>query len=116
MTGFEPMIAGLSTLVLNTVTETAKEESGSTLAQWLKKDIGKAWEQRVYNASGAYLSNYQERHGTLKVACVRMDAPMELDKLYTAVRLLERSPPIPLQPAMTIQTDAPANFLAGMLP
>ncbi|MBE9100434.1 NACHT domain-containing protein [Vacuolonema iberomarrocanum] len=88
MSGFEPIIAGLSGLVLNTVKETAQEESGSTLARLLNKDIGKALEQQVYNASGAYLKNYQERHGTLKVTCVRMDAPMELDKLYTTVQLL----------------------------
>lgn len=91
MSGFEPIIAGLSGFVLNMVKETAQEESGSTLSKWLNKDIGKALEQQVYNASGAYLRNYQERHGTLKVTCVRMDAPMELDKLYTTVQLLERS-------------------------
>jgi hypothetical protein len=34
MTGFEPIIAGVSALVLNTVKETAQEESGSTLTRW----------------------------------------------------------------------------------
>ncbi|MEO1147544.1 MAG: hypothetical protein AAFY26_18335 [Cyanobacteria bacterium J06638_22] len=54
MSGFEPIIAGLSGLVLNTVKETAQEESGSTLSKWLNKDISAALEQRFYNASGAY--------------------------------------------------------------
>lgn len=91
MTGFEPIVAGISGLVLNTVTQTAQEESGRNLAKLLNKDIGKTLAQTFYNASGQYLKTYKERHGTLKVVCVRMDAPIELDKLYTVVQLLERS-------------------------
>jgi predicted NACHT family NTPase len=34
---------------------------------------------------------YIDRHGTLKVACVRMDTPVRLDEIYTAVQLLDRS-------------------------
>ncbi|WP_348257384.1 NACHT domain-containing protein [Leptolyngbya sp. AS-A6] len=37
-----------------------------------------------------YVRLYIERHGTLKVACVRMDS-VGLDKIYTAVQLLDRS-------------------------
>lgn len=91
MSGLDPIFAGVAALVLNTVKETAQEESGSVLARWLNKDIRKALAQQVYNASGNYFKNYQERHGKLKVTCVRMDVPMALDELYTTVQLLERS-------------------------
>ncbi|HEY9648026.1 MAG TPA: hypothetical protein V6C88_16745, partial [Chroococcidiopsis sp.] len=91
MTGLEPLIATVASLTLSTIQETAKEESGSTLAKWLNKDIGKAAEQALFRASRQYVANYQERHGKLKVVCVRMDAPMELEDIYTPVRLLDRS-------------------------
>jgi predicted NACHT family NTPase len=37
-----------------------------------------------------YVRRYIDRHGTLKVACVRMDYPVRLDEIYTAVQLLDR--------------------------
>lgn len=85
------VVAGLSALVTQTVTETAQAESSSSLAKFLNKDIGAAFRQQVFNASQQYFLNYQKRHGTLKVTCVRMDTPMELEQLYTTVRLLNRS-------------------------
>ncbi|MBW4652996.1 MAG: NACHT domain-containing protein [Kaiparowitsia implicata GSE-PSE-MK54-09C] len=92
MIGFEaPILTGLAALAFNTVTETAKKESGSTLAKWLNKDVGNAAKQAIYRATGQYIANYRERHGTLKVVCVRMDAPIELEDVYTAVRLLDRA-------------------------
>lgn len=86
----EPLITALSALALEMFKETAKDESGSTLAKWLNQDVGKAAQQVLYQASGQYVRHYRERHGTLKVACVRMDTPIELDDIYTAVQLLDR--------------------------
>jgi hypothetical protein len=37
-----------------------------------------------------YVRHYIDRHGTLKVVCVRMDNPVKLDEIYTAVQLLDR--------------------------
>ncbi|MBF2089133.1 MAG: NACHT domain-containing protein [Synechococcales cyanobacterium K44_A2020_017] len=85
------VVAGLSALVTQTVTETTQAESSSSLAKLFKKDIGAAFQQQVFKASQQYFHNYQKRHGTLKVTCVRMDTPMELEQLYTTVRLLNRS-------------------------
>lgn len=91
MTGFEPLITGLATLAIEVVKDTAKEESGGRLAKWLSTDIGKKAEQLFFRASQQYFTNYQERHGKLKVVCVRMDQPIELDEIYTAVQVLDRS-------------------------
>ncbi len=92
MTGFEaPILTGLAALVFNTLKETTTKESGSTLAKWLNKDVGSAAKQAIYRATGKYIASYRERHGTLKVVCVRMDAPIELEDVYTAVRLLDRA-------------------------
>jgi NACHT domain len=82
---------GLTALALDTIKEVAKKESGSTLAKWGNKDIGKAFEQALFNASSQYLKNYRARHGNLKIACVRMDKPMALEDIYTAVQLLDRA-------------------------
>ncbi|MEL6320802.1 MAG: NACHT domain-containing protein, partial [Cyanobacteria bacterium J06626_14] len=91
MTGFDPISLGIGTLALETVKATAKKESGGTLAKWLNKDVGKAAQQAIFRASGKYVQNYEERHGNLKVTCIRMDKPMRLDEIYTAVQLLNRS-------------------------
>ncbi|MGJ3254007.1 MAG: NACHT domain-containing protein [Elainellaceae cyanobacterium] len=87
----ELFTAGLAGLALETIKTTAKEESGSTLAKWLNKDIGKAAEQALFSASKKYIENYEKRHGSLKVTCIRMDEPIKLDEIYTAVQLLDRS-------------------------
>lgn len=88
MTGFEPLIgaatAGLTGLIGNVV----KEKGGELLK---KSDIdlfqGRAFNQAVQK----YVKRYADRHGILKVACVRMDNPAKLDEIYTAVQLLPRS-------------------------
>ncbi|HHP7245358.1 MAG TPA: NACHT domain-containing protein, partial [Elainellaceae cyanobacterium] len=45
----------------------------------------------LFNASQKYIENYEKRHGSLKVTCIRVDEPMKLDEIYTAVQLLDRS-------------------------
>ena len=88
MTGFEPLIgaavAGLGGLITNLV----QDKGGETLKK-LDWDIGK--NLALKKALVDYVRRYIDRHGTLKVACVRMDYPVSLDEIYTAVQLLDRS-------------------------
>lgn len=88
MTGFEPLIgaatAGLTGLIGNVI----KEKGGELLK---KADID-LFKDRAFNqAVQKYVRRYADRHGILKVACVRMDNPVKLDEIYTAVQLLPRS-------------------------
>ncbi len=87
MTGFEPLIgaavAGLGGLITNLV----QDKGGETLKK-LDWDIGK--NLALKKALVDYVRRYIDRHGTLKVACVRMDTPVRLDEIYTAVQLLDR--------------------------
>ncbi|WP_346293850.1 NACHT domain-containing protein [Sphaerothrix gracilis] len=88
MTGFEPLIgaatAGLTGLIGNVI----KEKGGKLLEQ---ADIDLFQGRELNRAVQRYVQNYADRHGQLKVACVRMDRPMRLDEIYTAVQLLPRS-------------------------
>ena len=87
MTGFEPLIgaatAGLAGLISSLV-----KEKGSDVFKRLDLDIGKNLAFR--NALAKYVQRYINRHGTLKVVCVRMDEAVKLDEIYTTVQLLER--------------------------
>ncbi|MFQ4139302.1 NACHT domain-containing protein [Nodosilinea sp. PGN35] len=87
MTGFEPLItaaaAGLGGLITNLV-----KDKGTETLKKLDWDIGKNLALR--KALVDYVRRYIDRHGTLKVACVRMDYPVRLDEIYTAVQLLDR--------------------------
>lgn len=67
------------------------QEDSSPWAKMLKRDIGEDVRQQVFKASRQYADNYEKRHGTLKVTCVRMDQPVALEEVYTAVKLLNRS-------------------------
>ena len=88
MTGFEPLIgaatAGLAGLIGNVI----KEKGGDLLT---KADIDLFKGREFNRAIQKYVRRYADRHGTLKVACVRMDSPVKLDEIYTAVQLLPRS-------------------------
>ncbi|MEM6837606.1 MAG: NACHT domain-containing protein [Cyanobacteria bacterium P01_C01_bin.120] len=88
MTGFEPLIgaatAGLVGLIGKVITD-----KGSDLLT--KADIDLFQGREFERAIQKYVRRYAERHGTLKVACVRMDSPVKLDEIYTAVQLLPRS-------------------------
>lgn len=87
MTGFEPLIgaatAGLAGLISSLV-----QEQGSQTLRRFDFDIGK--NIAFKNALVEYVRRYIDRHGTLKVVCVRMDNPVKLDEIYTAVQLLDR--------------------------
>jgi hypothetical protein len=87
MTGFEPLAAAAIAGLTGIITEVIKSKGGKLLDQ-LDRDILKP---NLKKALQQYVQNYQKRHGELKVACVRMDNPMKLDELYTAVQLLDRS-------------------------
>lgn len=87
MTGFEPLIgaatAGLAGLISSLV-----KEKGDDVLKRLDFDIGK--NLAFKNALTKYVRRYIDRHGTLKVICVRMDEAVKLDEIYTAVQLLDR--------------------------
>ncbi|WNZ23094.1 NACHT domain-containing protein [Leptolyngbya sp. NK1-12] len=87
MTGFEPLIGIGTSALAALVTEIVKTRGGKLLDQ-LDRDILKP---KLQQAIQQYVQQYEQRHGTLKVACVRMDAPIRLEELYTAVQLLDRS-------------------------
>jgi hypothetical protein len=87
MTGFEPLAAAAIAGLTGIITDVIKSRGGKLLDQ-LDRDILKP---NLKAALQQYVQNYQKRHGELKVACVRMDNPMKLDELYTAVQLLDRS-------------------------
>ncbi|NER82060.1 MAG: hypothetical protein F6K42_21370, partial [Leptolyngbya sp. SIO1D8] len=88
MTGFEPLIgaatAGLAGLIGNVI-----QEKGSELLK--KADIDLSRGSAFNRAVQEYVRSYANRHGILKVACLRMDNPVKLDEIYTAVQLLPRS-------------------------
>ncbi|MEM6423792.1 MAG: NACHT domain-containing protein [Cyanobacteria bacterium P01_D01_bin.128] len=88
MTGFEPLIgaatAGLTGLIGNVI-----KEKGSELLS--RADINLFQGREFNQAVQKYIKRYSDRHGILKVACVRMDNPVKLDEVYTAVQLLPRS-------------------------
>jgi hypothetical protein len=88
MTGFEPLIGAAAAGLGGLITSLVKDKGTETLKN-LDWDIGK--NLAVRKATVDYVRRYIDRHGTLKVACVRMDYPVRLDEIYTAVQLLDRS-------------------------
>ena len=52
---------------------------------WLKEKY-----QESKNASHDYGKHYKERHGQLKISCLEMQAPISLEQVYVAVRLLDQ--------------------------
>lgn len=88
MTGFEPLAAAAIAGLTNVITDIIQSQGSDLVKKYLDRDILKPG---LKQALRTYVENYETRHGRLKVACVRMDAPMPLDQLYTAVQLLERS-------------------------
>ena len=84
MTGLEPFAISVLT---GLVTEIIKTKGGK-LAEQLDWDI---YKPQLNQAIRKYALEYEKRHGELKVACVRMDNPMRLEDLYTAVQVLDRS-------------------------
>ena len=88
MTGFEPLIGAAAAGLGGLITDLVKNKGGETLKK-LDWDIGK--NLALKKALVDYVRRYVDRHGTLKVACVRMDYPVRLDEIYTAVQLLDRS-------------------------
>jgi hypothetical protein len=88
MTGFEPLIGAAAAGLGGLITSLVKDKGTETLKK-LDWDIGKNLALR--KAMVDYVRRYIDRHGTLKVACVRMDYPVRLDEIYTAVQLLDRS-------------------------
>ncbi|MBW4579785.1 MAG: NACHT domain-containing protein [Tildeniella nuda ZEHNDER 1965/U140] len=95
MTGFEPLLLEAAKSLAGLVLKTAWEMGN--------KPIDEPIRQLIFKASHQYIENYKKRHGNLKIVCVRMDAPVRLDKVYTAVQLLERSDVRYFESAETLQ-------------
>lgn len=87
MTGFEPLIGAAAAGLGSLITSLVKDKGTETLKK-IDWDIGK--NLALKKALVGYVRSYIERHGTLKVACIRMDS-VGLDKIYTSVQLLDRS-------------------------
>lgn len=95
MTGFEAIALEGAKSLAGLVLKTAWEMGN--------KPIDQPIQGLIFNASRQYIQNYEERHGNLKVVCVRMDAPVRLDEVYTAVQVLERSQVGYFESAATLQ-------------
>ncbi|MCY7391338.1 MAG: NACHT domain-containing protein, partial [Leptolyngbyaceae cyanobacterium CAN_BIN12] len=95
MTGFEAIALEGAKSLAGLVLKTAWEMGN--------KPIDQPIQRLIFNASRQYIQNYEERHGNLKVVCVRMDAPVRLDEVYTAVQVLERSQVGYFESAATLQ-------------
>ena len=87
LTGFEPLI-GTATIGLGGLISGLVKDKGNDVLKRLDLDIGKNFAFK--NALVKYVRRYIDRHGTLKVICVRMDNSVKLDDVYTAVQLLNR--------------------------
>ncbi|MBW4694733.1 MAG: NACHT domain-containing protein [Lyngbya sp. HA4199-MV5] len=95
MTGFEPLLLEAAKSLAGLVLKTAWEMGN--------KPIDEPIRQLIFKASHQYIENYEKRHGNLKIVCVRMDAPVRLDEVYTAVQLLERGDVRYFESAETLQ-------------
>jgi predicted NACHT family NTPase len=95
MTGLEPLIGSAATAAVTVAAnwlkdiavDVAQEETGGVLGGLLQRDLGKDAKQVLFNASRQYVENYRRRHGQLKVLGMRK--PVDLESVYTAVRLLD---------------------------
>ncbi|AFY71128.1 putative signal transduction protein with Nacht domain [Thalassoporum mexicanum PCC 7367] len=79
-------VGGLSKLITNVIANYGEEA--------LKRfniDLTDSPDKVFARQFETYIRKYDDRHGSLKVACVRMDQPISLDEVYTGVRLLRRS-------------------------
>jgi predicted NACHT family NTPase len=86
MTGFEPLIVAATAGLTGLITDVIKSKGGKLVEQ-----LDVKLQPRLRQAVKQYVESYTDRHGTLKTVCVRMDAPVKLDEVYTAVQLLDRS-------------------------
>jgi len=86
MTGFEPLIAAATAGLASLITETIKSSGGKTLGIF-DYDLGQNIKETIFQASGAYIKKYTERHGIVKVLGMR--EPVTLESIYTTVQLLD---------------------------
>ena len=86
MTGLEPFVAPLVSIMLDVLKDSGKKEGEGLIARMMKRDLGKDLQEVVFKAAGKYIENYTERHGVLKVLGMR--EPVKLDEVFTTVQLL----------------------------
>jgi hypothetical protein len=85
MTLFESAIGGIAVSILDNAIEAGK---------YAAKEVKGAYsdvqhQQRVLVASQAYTQNYVERHCRVKIMPGLMKEPLDLESIYTAVKLLD---------------------------
>ena len=87
MLGIDDLLVAAGAGLTGLITEVIKKKGGKRLEQ-IDVDLTPA---KIERAAQQYIQNYADRHGALKVACIRMDKPVSLDAVYTNVQLLNRS-------------------------
>ncbi|NET11275.1 MAG: NACHT domain-containing protein [Symploca sp. SIO2B6] len=90
MTGLEPLAAAALTAAATGLTEIAVNvfsETGGGLFGRLRGGLDERTRTLMTTAFGKYVENYHERHCKLKVLGMRR--PVDLDDVYTSVRLLD---------------------------
>ena len=86
MTGLEPFVAPLVSIMLDVLKDSGKKEGEGLIARLINRDVGKDLQDVVFKAAGKYTESYTKRHGKLKV--LGMKDPVELDEIFTTVQLL----------------------------
>ncbi|NEQ99426.1 MAG: NACHT domain-containing protein [Cyanothece sp. SIO2G6] len=90
MTGFEPLAAPALTAAATGLTKIAINVLSETGGRWLgrmQSGIDERTRTLITTALGKYVANYQERHCKLRVLGMRR--PVDLEDVYTSVRLLD---------------------------
>ena len=86
MTGLEPFVAPLVSIMLDVLKDSGKKEGEGLIARLMNRDVGKDLQDVAFRAAGKYIESYTKRHGKLKV--LGMKDPVELDEIFTTVQLL----------------------------
>jgi hypothetical protein len=86
MTGIEPLIEPATKALTGIVIKTAWDGGRKVLGVF-GPALNEHTQQLIFNASRQYITNYSERHGSIKV--LGMQKPTPLDSIYTAVQFLD---------------------------
>jgi hypothetical protein len=90
-------MTGLETVALTTISGIAVPifqdiwTRGSKAVKEVSKSFDETAKNFLHKAFGKYAQKYKERHGKLKVVCVRMDEAVSLESVYTTVQFLDRA-------------------------
>ena len=67
MTGLEPFVAPLVSIMLDVLKDSGKKEGEGLIARLMNRDVGKDLQDVAFRAAGKYIESYTKRHGKLKV-------------------------------------------------